>query len=235
MAILYRHIRLDKNEVFYIGIGKDIKRAFNKSKRSKWWKSIIEKSEYEVDIMLDDLTWEEACEKEIEFIKLYGRKDLDLGTLVNMTDGGDGTINYKPSIESNIKRSLKLKGRIMPENQRKKLSNSLKGHKVSDKSLKALIERNKKPITEDQRKNMSDAQKRRYSNNIKKTYIKKGRRDVSGEKNPNAKQVFDKTTGIIYQTAKEAAEIFNINYTYFKSMLNGNSKNKTDLIYLEKN
>ena len=30
MAIVYRHIRLDKNEVFYIGIGKTEKRAYEK-------------------------------------------------------------------------------------------------------------------------------------------------------------------------------------------------------------
>ena len=35
MAILYRHIRLDKNVPFYIGIGKDIKRAYSKSNRNK--------------------------------------------------------------------------------------------------------------------------------------------------------------------------------------------------------
>jgi uncharacterized protein involved in tellurium resistance len=32
--------------------------------------------------------WEEACKKETFFISYYGRKDLGLGSLVNMTDGG---------------------------------------------------------------------------------------------------------------------------------------------------
>ena len=32
--IVYRHIRLDKNEVFYIGIGKNLSRAF--AKRTKF-------------------------------------------------------------------------------------------------------------------------------------------------------------------------------------------------------
>lgn len=95
MAILYRHIRLDKNEPFYIGIGNNIKRAYEKSRRSKIWKNIINKSEYRVDILFNDLTWTEACEKEKEFIKLYGRKDLGTGTLVNLTDGGDGSKGHK--------------------------------------------------------------------------------------------------------------------------------------------
>ena len=93
MAIVYRHIRLDKNEPFYIGIGEDPQRPYDrcKSSRNNHWMNIIKKTEYRVDILFDDLTWEEACEKEKEFIKLYGRKDLGTGTLVNLSDGGEGT------------------------------------------------------------------------------------------------------------------------------------------------
>ena len=93
MAYIYRHIRKDTSEVFYIGIATQKNRASSKHGRSKFWKRVVDKTDFEVEIILDDLTWEEVCEKEKEFIKLYGRKDLGLGTLVNMTDGGDGTIN----------------------------------------------------------------------------------------------------------------------------------------------
>ena len=63
---LYRHIRLDKNEPFYIGIGENknilnYKRAYNKRGRSYAWKDIAYKIGYEVEIVLDKLTWEEAC------------------------------------------------------------------------------------------------------------------------------------------------------------------------------
>ena len=120
MAYVYRHVRLDKNEVFYIGIGSDskgkYKRAFEDSHRNPHWHNIV-KHGYEVEIMLDDLTWEEACKKEVEFIKLYGRKDLNEGTLVNMTDGGEGII-----------------GCVVTEETRKKLSKSFKGRKHSEES-----------------------------------------------------------------------------------------------------
>ena len=107
MAYLYRHIRLDNNKPFYIGIGSDKKylRAYNKKGRSFSWKDVAYKFPYEVEIMLDDLTWEEACQKEIEFIALYGRKDLKKGTLVNLTDGGEGQFGRKDSIETKIKKS----------------------------------------------------------------------------------------------------------------------------------
>ena len=78
MAYLYRHIRLDKNTPFYIGIGSDLKynRANSIKDRNIFWKRIANKTQYRVEIMLDDLSWEEACEKEKEFIKIYGRGDL---------------------------------------------------------------------------------------------------------------------------------------------------------------
>ena len=73
MAYVYRHIRIDKNEPFYIGIGSDMtyKRAREKSRRSNLWNKIIAKSDYHVEILLDDITFDEAKLKEIEFIKLY--------------------------------------------------------------------------------------------------------------------------------------------------------------------
>jgi hypothetical protein len=111
MAYVYRHIRLDKNEPFYIGIGSDESyfRANKKSQRNIHWKRIVSKSDYEVEILIDDLTWDEAKEKEKEFIALYGRCDLSNGCLVNMTEGGDGTI-----------------GKIITDETKQKLSDSIK-------------------------------------------------------------------------------------------------------------
>jgi hypothetical protein len=128
MAILYRHIRLDKNEPFYIGIGNTERRATRTDSRNPFWKNIAKKG-YRVDILFDDLTWEEACEKEKEFIKLYGRKDLGTGTLVNMTDGGDGTINILVSDETKQKlREINL-GKSHSEETKQKMSESRKGEK----------------------------------------------------------------------------------------------------------
>ena len=143
MAILYRHIRLDKNEPFYIGIGRDIKRASSKSGRNKWWKNIVSKTDYEVEIMLDDLTWEEACEKEKEFIKLYGRKDLGLGSLCNLTDGGEGHKGYAFSDEQKRKLSEANLGKRHSEESIKRAANSKRGQKHSEKTIEKMRERMK--------------------------------------------------------------------------------------------
>jgi hypothetical protein len=54
MAYLYRHIRLDKNEPFYIGIGYNInkkyKRAHEVINRNQYWKNITSKTQYKVEI-----------------------------------------------------------------------------------------------------------------------------------------------------------------------------------------
>lgn len=114
MAYLYRHIRQDKNQPFYIGVGglnkpDNYKRAFSSRNRNIHWKRITEISKYEVEIILDDLTIDEVFEKEKEFIKLYGRN-----LLCNMTDGGDGVIGYVFTEEDKIKIGLKSLGRTLP-------------------------------------------------------------------------------------------------------------------------
>lgn len=157
MAYLYRHIRLDTNEVFYIGIGVG-HRAWQKFHRNIHWRRIVSKTGYIVEVMIDDLTWEQAIEKEKEFIAIYGRRDKKMGTLVNLTDGGEGMLGYitpdevkrkisskkkginprpigwKMTEEGRRKMSLANKGkqkslgRVLSENTRAKISDALKGH-----------------------------------------------------------------------------------------------------------
>lgn len=129
MSYVYRHIRHDKNEPFYIGIGSDdrYKRANELARRSDFWKKIVNKTKYDIEILFDNISFEEAKEKEIEFIKIYGRKDLNTGTLVNMTDGGDGTVNKVITDEYRKNLSNAAKGRILSKEQKERLSQLRKG------------------------------------------------------------------------------------------------------------
>lgn len=135
MAYVYRHIRLDTEQVFYIGIGVGY-RCNQKHGRSQFWHRVVKKHGYRIEIMIDDLTWEEACEKEKEFIKLYGRRDKGKGTLANLTDGGDGMLGYVASEESRAKISKAKKGINprppgwkMPQSGIEKMRIANKGHK----------------------------------------------------------------------------------------------------------
>jgi hypothetical protein len=129
MAYLYRHIRLDKNVPFYIGIGVDNNyyRANTKKSRNNHWNSIVEKTDYEVEILFEHDDYEFIKEKEIEFISLHGRIDLGLGTLCNKTNGGDGCVGLVHSDEAKLKMSLPNRGKIISEEHRRKISEFHKG------------------------------------------------------------------------------------------------------------
>lgn len=97
MAYLYRHIRKDINQPFYIGIGSDkyFNRARDSKRRNPHWKNIINKTDWYHQIILDNLTYDEAKNKEIEFINIY-KRTCDGGILVNETKGGEGTLGLRP-------------------------------------------------------------------------------------------------------------------------------------------
>jgi hypothetical protein len=133
------------NTPFYVGIGSDNKyiRANESKNRTKWWKSIYNKSEINIQIILDNLSWEEACEKEKEFIALYGRKDLGKGNLVNMTDGGEG-----------------CPGRIMTAKCIAKIANANRGKKLSKERVEQMSKmRLGIKLSETQKANISKALK----------------------------------------------------------------------------
>ena len=141
---VYRHIRKDTNQVFYVGLGLK-QRPRRVSGRNEIWNRIINKTEWFYEIIINELTLEEAQQKEIEFIKLYGRINTKTGTLANMTDGGEGCFGIKMSDESKEKIRKKALGRKATDETRKKISESQKGRIISEetrlkrsKSLKGL-------------------------------------------------------------------------------------------------
>jgi hypothetical protein len=105
---IYFHINPLKNEIFYVGKGKN-KRAFEKYRRSEYWLKYVKKYGYIIDIVEENLTEDEAFSKEIDYIKRIGRKDLGSGTLINLTNGGDGCVS--PSIDTKNKLSLANMGK----------------------------------------------------------------------------------------------------------------------------
>lgn len=153
MAYVYRHIRLDKNIPFYIGIGTDkyYKRSRNKRMRNPLWKRIASKTEYEVEIILDDLTLSEAKAKEVEFIALYGRLNIGTGPLANITGGGDGMFDPPPALREAYSKKYSgegnpFYGKKHSEETRAKFSERQKGTKrgpMKEETKRKIGERNK--------------------------------------------------------------------------------------------
>lgn len=150
MAIVYQHRRLDNNEIFYIGIELDSNkrkatglRSAKISGRNRFWKSIASKTKYSIEILFKDLTNEESKQVEKYLIKFYGRRDLKLGSLVNLTDGGDGAVGCVQTKEHRQKISKSLKGRIFSTTHKENLSKSLKGLKKNIKYEEMFTVKNK--------------------------------------------------------------------------------------------
>jgi hypothetical protein len=136
MITVYLHRRNDTNEIFYVGIGKDEKRAYDaKNRKNKYWLNIVNKHGYSVEIIDYCETWEQACEMEKKLIKQYGRKDLNEGSLVNMTDGGDGQFNPSPETREKLRYPK-------TEEHKYKLRNYQLGVKQSEETIKKRLSHN---------------------------------------------------------------------------------------------
>ena len=135
---LYYHKKLN-GEIFYVGIG-DLKRPYSKYQRNKFWHNVVNKHGFIVEIVHKDITWEEACLLEKKYIKLFGRRDLGNGSLVNLTDGGEGTRGLIVSEDQRRQISNYQKGKIRSIQTKKKMSDSKKGIKFSNSHKKKLAE-----------------------------------------------------------------------------------------------
>lgn len=106
-------------EPFYIGLGKNkrmdchlYEAKYNKMKSFKdniileILKNNIEPIRYK---LYENITFYTSKRLEKYLIKLIGRRDLKKGTLVNLTDGGEGSINYIQS-EKSISKMIKTIG-----------------------------------------------------------------------------------------------------------------------------
>lgn len=157
MAYVYRHIRLDTGNPFYIGIGKNVSRVYSTKGRSKFWKRIVDKSGYEVEILFEHDDYEFIKEKEKEFISLYGRVNTCNGLLCNLTNGGDGSLGYKPTKEALLKISNTSKGRIKSSEQIEKWKKSMNFNKSDETKEKIRQSLLNKPHTEERKANQSKA------------------------------------------------------------------------------
>lgn len=208
---VYRHVRLDTGQPFYIGLGKiqEFKRAFSNKNRNRYWHNITNKTLYKVDILMTDLTFEEACEKEKEFIKLYKR--VPYGTLCNLTDGGEGNLNPSESVREKLSLSKRgMKNPCFGKNWTKEKTELMKIRMTgfNNPNYGKKIESWQKDI-------ISAAQKGRVKTEAEKNLIY----------SKTKKKVLNTATGDVYNSVNDAAVCNNVpNYTMSRWIKN-NKKN----------
>ena len=215
MAVIYKHLK-PCGEVFYIGIGQEEKRAKSKSDRNNYWHNVVNKYGYEVQILKSDLTWEDACEMEKVLISWFGRRDLGLGTLVNLTDGGEGNVGWVASDETRARMSKSKKGKLS-HNYGKKASkeakekNRIASANVSEETkFKRYLKNKGKKRTFEQAKRISDAK----TDKITKNSI----------------IILDILTGVFYISLAQVCRIYDIPRGQLLGKLKGRSINDTNLI-----
>jgi hypothetical protein len=143
----YFHRKADTGEIFYVGKGQGT-RAYVKERNNIFWNRIVKKHGYTVEIVCYFDNEELSFSTEKYLIEKIGRRDLGLGPLVNLTDGGDGLRNISEEIRKKISEGQKgnknhMFGKKWSKETRKKMQISRKspwnkGLKMSSEHCKKL-------------------------------------------------------------------------------------------------
>jgi hypothetical protein len=123
---VYAYIRKSNETPYYIGKGTGY-RAYQKTNRSV----SVPNNKNQIRFLHQNLSEEDAFNYEIHYIKMFGRKDIGTGILLNKTDGGEGKSGNKPKAyktRCDKGKPGKPKGPQSEEHKRK-ISESLKGMK----------------------------------------------------------------------------------------------------------
>ncbi len=144
---VYTHSNPQTMEIFYVGIGTK-ERPNQKYKRSVRWKNYVAKYGFISKVVLSDVDWDFACHFEKDLIKKLGRLDHNTGKLINMTEGGDGSIGYigywkgkkRPEVTQWLKGEYRhdYKTNPMPQEIRDKIAASLTGKKLKPETIEKL-------------------------------------------------------------------------------------------------
>lgn len=103
-------------------------------------------------------SWEELCQKEIEYIKQFETK---VPNGYNLTDGGGGSLGFSPTKETRAKMSKIHKGKIVSKETRAKMSKKLMGRIASIETRKKISESHKgkkmAPFSEEHKRKLSES------------------------------------------------------------------------------
>ncbi|MEM4260486.1 MAG: GIY-YIG nuclease family protein [Candidatus Woesearchaeota archaeon] len=162
-------------EPFYIGKGKEdrmyhhlfesnLKGEKNKHKSNKIKKLLNQNIKPHIELLLQNVSEQEALDFEIFMIAKWGRADLNLGPLTNMTSGGEGSSGmifseeYRKKLSEGTKRAHaagKLKSNIDA------FKNSLRGKKQTQEHIKKRADaRRGRSLNEETRRKISEAHKK---------------------------------------------------------------------------
>jgi hypothetical protein len=159
---VYGHYKIGEDNIpFYIGFGRG-RRAKSKEKRNKHWHSVVDKYGYQVKLLCEQITKNEAKQLEVQLIGMFGRSDIGKGPLVNKTNGGDSS-NGKKFEKGHVTWN---KGIPLAEDAKRKMIKT----KTGQPSL--LKGKKRPPFTEAWKNQMSDSAKKKVFTDAHKQALK---------------------------------------------------------------
>lgn len=201
---VYEWYIVDTEEVFYVGKGTG--NRFKQIKgRNYFFQCMYKTHECNVRKIYENLTEKEAFEKEIETIKYY-RENTNY-RLTNQTDGGEGSVGWKPSDEFKKKQSKIHKQQWEDESFRARM---LSIRQDENGVYKSDEFRNK--ISEIV-KGSNNPNYQNYWSEEQKEYLRQKQKNnplYKDDANPNAKKIICLETGEIFDCIKFAKEKYNI-------------------------
>jgi group I intron endonuclease len=156
------------------------------------------------EILISELTFEEACELEKYYIKFYGTKTPNG---YNLTDGGEGTVGWEPTEDFRNKQSIIHKKQWEDEDFRRRNvairqdENGVYKSQEFRNKISQLVKGEKNPNYQNY---WTDEQKNKLREKQKQNPIYKN------ENNPNAKRVMCIETGEVFDCIKYAREKYQI-------------------------
>lgn len=192
-------------------------------------------------VLYENLSGDEARQKEVELIKKYNTQDERYG--YNLTPGGQGYcgkdnpwFGRHHTLETRRKMSEARKGRVVSEETKRKMSEIMKGRIFSEETRRKMSKNHadvkgennprygKKTDPEHQRK-MVEASKTPEA--IEK--MKQNKTWYSGKDNANSKRVICLDTGIVYDTIREAARDNDCSECKISAVCHGHRKHTKQL------
>lgn len=197
---VYLHVKESDGTVFYVGKGTKFRwsRVYD---RTQHWKNTAIKHGVICQIVAHDLSAEEALVLEKKLIASYGRQDQKTGCLVNLTDGGEGVVNY-----------------VWTEEHRKKISEAGMGRKHTDE-FKQMVSKlhTGKVLSVETKKRISDARKGKpLSEKQKQSLLNRG--------NKRSRKIICVETGVVYDSLTLAGKPLGLQATDISKVCKGKRK-----------
>lgn len=195
--VVYKITNINSNKI-YIGVTSDYKRRMNdhfiycRQEGSYLHSAVLKhgKNNFQSEIIYSYDSWERACQKEIECIKLFKTK---VPGGYNLTDGGEGALGVFVSEKTRGKLSENWKGRKHTKESKRKVSEAKKGHIVSKETRIKIGNANRGKVhSEESKELMSIASKGRFFSDIARQNMSEAASHKSKETRRKIAKAFEK-------------------------------------------